>query len=71
MIRKAGAVFFLSPIVGRLTTPVPRTVIADCGVHLMLYTKETGLTAVRKKENNKSSKFQYTTFPYEDRVVLR
>ena len=38
--------FFLSPIVGRLTTPVPKTVIADCGVHLMLYTKETGLTAV-------------------------
>ena len=47
MMRKVVVVFFLSPMEERLSTPVPLTVmVTHRGVHLILSTLESGLTAV-------------------------
>ena len=47
MIGRVGVAFFPSPMEERLLTPVPRTLmVTHRGVHLILSTLESGLTAV-------------------------
>ena len=68
MMHKVAAVFSLLRMEGSLTAPVPLLIITGLGAHLMLFTVDYGLIAVRKPDwkipllNENSKKFAVESF---------